>query len=341
MLRFLYTLLLLLTAASYLPPWLEPTEHHSIAILGLVAPGIWLVTLLSTVMICWLRSSWAWIGVIVLLGGWPSWKNIIALPNSTTVDGPQFRVASFNTNNLIIETGKANQLRQDTAIATFIQQLNADVLCIQEYRLRHTDRLTATIQAVNTYPYFYRYGESRLAIFSRFPLRNGYTKYFSDDSTNGYTHIKVESSMGSFVLFNVHLQSNAITGLTKAVREQPLRDKRRLKWLKLIVQYYTTAKQERVVQAEEIYQASQQFSLPILMCGDLNDIPHSYVYRQFRTHLQDAHLVQGLGLGKTYQGLLPWLRIDYIFPDPSFKVLKFEKYPCSFSDHNAIVATLQ
>ena len=92
--------------------------------------------------------------------------------------------------------------------------------------------------------------------------------------------------------------------------------------------------------ASEILVASQKTSLPVLLTGDFNDVPTSYLYQRFRTKFQDAHLTQSWGLGTTYEGLLPGLRIDYILPDDGFTIHDFDRIPCSFSDHKAIRAEI-
>ncbi|MCX7868284.1 MAG: hypothetical protein N2438_14385, partial [Limisphaera sp.] len=76
-------------------------------------------------------------------------------------------------------------------------------------------------------------------------------------------------------------------------------------------------------QAENILLISQQSSLPTLIIGDFNDIPHSYLMRLFRNKFTDAFVEKGNGLGITYHDKI-YLRIDYIFHDSSFRNIDFE-----------------
>jgi len=71
-------------------------------------------------------------------------------------------------------------------------------------------------------------------------------------------------------------------------------------------------------------------------CGDMNDVPMSYSYHQLRTRLDDAFAESGKGVGGTYNGRLPNLRIDHILHDPSIASWAFFTHPEKLSDHKAI-----
>ena len=59
---------------------------------------------------------------------------------------------------------------------------------------------------------------------------------------------------------------------------------------------------------------------PVLLAGDLNDLPYSYTYDQLADELQNAWATVGLGPGFTYNGRLPGLRIDQQFAGPQWQV---------------------
>ncbi|MEM1217242.1 MAG: endonuclease/exonuclease/phosphatase family protein [Bacteroidota bacterium] len=342
MLRLLYTTLLLLTLLSYSAQWLVPNEGFSLALLGLLSPAFWGLTLLATGLAGWRSSRWGWAGVLVLLLGSTMLRSTFAWSLTETVDGASIRLASFNANSLIITTGRANQNRQDTTIARFIQSLDADILCIQEYRYKHAERLTTAIQGLTGFKYLHRDGRSRLILFSRYPLANGRTTHLPNNETNGYQQIQVATPLGPIHLCNIHLQTNAITQLAASIREQPLASEAQTKQrFTTLAKRYTNTNRSRTQQVRGILADISTVKLPTILCGDFNDVPQTYLYRLVRRQFQDAHLAAGWGLGATYEKLLPWLRIDYILPDPSFKIVDFERFPCPFSDHHAIVATMQ
>jgi endonuclease/exonuclease/phosphatase family metal-dependent hydrolase len=77
------------------------------------------------------------------------------------------------------------------------------------------------------------------------------------------------------------------------------------------------------------------------LCGDFNDTPNSYSYFTIRGKLRDAFLEKGFGFGRTYSGIAPTLRIDYIFASPSIEVLSFRRIKKVLSDHYPIIARLR
>ena len=59
-----------------------------------------------------------------------------------------------------------------------------------------------------------------------------------------------------------------------------------------------------------------------------------------RGDLQDAFLKKGFGIGRTFTGLSPTLRIDYIFTDHHFRIEQFTRLVKNLSDHYMIVADI-
>jgi len=73
---------------------------------------------------------------------------------------------------------------------------------------------------------------------------------------------------------------------------------------------------------------------PNLLRRFRNDLPYSYVYDQLADHLQNAWATVGLGIGATYNGRLPGLRIDQQFAGPQWQVLGCRVHSeIKWSDH--------
>ncbi|WP_375416956.1 endonuclease/exonuclease/phosphatase family protein [uncultured Hymenobacter sp.] len=78
---------------------------------------------------------------------------------------------------------------------------------------------------------------------------------------------------------------------------------------------------------------------PVLLAGDLNDLPYSYPYDQLADHLQNAWELGGFGFGATYNGKLPGLRIDQQFAGPQWRVLGCRVHrEIPYSDHFPVEA---
>ena len=77
----------------------------------------------------------------------------------------------------------------------------------------------------------------------------------------------------------------------------------------------------------------QKSPYPVIVCGDFNDTPVSYAYRQVRGNLKDAFVESGWGISNTYNGVLPSIRIDYILFDQKIKAVNYNRDKVIFSDH--------
>ncbi|PSR12984.1 MAG: hypothetical protein C7N36_09835 [Bacteroidetes bacterium] len=341
MLRFLHLGLILLTVAAYLPPLINPDYFWPIATLGLLAPTLWFLTLLFGVY-WFLRGDKAWwLSGITLLLGLEMMSAAFALPGGAGPAGDEkIRVATLNGHGFREEATAAGTKKHDFAIQ-FIDSLQVDILCLQEFQTgKSGDQLAQAIQSQTPLKYAFRNSEGRLALFSRYPLSNGKTNYFQN-RVNGYLYADVTAPTGSIRVFVVHLQTNGISTLaTEVARERNLQEKKTWQKVKTMFGRYGRSNRTRTHQAEEILQAVQSSSLPVVVCGDFNDVPTSYLYRLFRAELQDAQSVASWGLGTTFPGLIPGLRIDYILPQTAFQVADYKRINCSFSDHRAIRAIL-
>lgn len=101
-------------------------------------------------------------------------------------------------------------------------------------------------------------------------------------------------------------------------------------------------------QSDFIADKIKQSPYPAILCGDMNDVPNSYAYAKIREKRKDAFLEKGYGFGKTYtsstsrvMGMLPTLRIDYIFTDPNIQTSQFTQITKKLSDHQALVADIK
>ena len=76
----------------------------------------------------------------------------------------------------------------------------------------------------------------------------------------------------------------------------------------------------------------------ILLCGDFNDTPLSYTYHRIKSAgFTDCFVVAGRGIGHTYAGKLPLLRIDYLWGNERIQPLKFNRLRFKGSDHYPVL----
>ena len=94
-------------------------------------------------------------------------------------------------------------------------------------------------------------------------------------------------------------------------------------------------------QAEKLREHIVASKYPVIVCGDFNDTPNSYVYAVLSKGMIDTFREKGLGPGTTFAGDLPLLRIDYILTEKSMAT-----YSCKvardavFSDHYPVFSSV-
>lgn len=139
---------------------------------------------------------------------------------------------------------------------------------------------------------------------------------------------------------NVHLQS---VGLGKsdyeAVREGTDSDDR-----SRLLSILSKAYKERAAQAEALREFLEMSPYPVLLTGDFNDTPVSYATSTVKgdddseVQLFDAFCSAGSGLGATYVGDLPGLRIDFILHSSELHPTHFTTHSIHLSDHRPVSA---
>lgn len=325
------------TLLSYLPGVVNPTVFWWIAPLGLFAPTLWMATLLFGGYWVWRRDSAAYLAGITLLLGWDMVTGAFALPDGGTA-------AAASPLVIVSMNGHGFRADADTPfadMAAFTAQLTPDVLCIQEFPTRDGGQQLAKMIATQTgLTHQLHNPEGRLIVFSRYPLSNGTIQYF-DNKVNGYAIVDVATPQGSVRVFNLHLQTNGVSHLTDDLSNNlQLQERKTWQKLKTMLGRYGRASRQRVEQSQPILAAIAASDKPVVVCGDLNEVPSSYLYRSLRQHLADAHLAQSTGWGTTYPGLLPGMRIDYILPSAHWRVTDFSRHKNAFSDHKTVRAEL-
>ncbi|MBK6641784.1 MAG: hypothetical protein IPG39_11360 [Bacteroidetes bacterium] len=80
---------------------------------------------------------------------------------------------------------------------------------------------------------------------------------------------------------------------------------------------------KRAAQADMISKHIGTSPYPVIVCGDFNDTSLSYTYKTISAGLLDAFRESGSGMGSTYTGPIPGLRIDYI---PAFRTVLFIRF---------------
>jgi len=344
MLKFLVfanSILAVVTILSYLSGFVDPETSGYIALIGLLYPYL---LILNLFMICfWLIVKWknALISIFALLVGWSHMISFFGLGMSAqeTTDGIPLTVSSFNINHsyyLKIKDEKLQKKRTKIFRDNFLNP-ETDVFCFQEYDFKTKKKIEALLPGYEQV----WFKKNTVGLASKLPIVNsGQVPMLRGWSSCVYADVKIKDQI--IRVYSIHLYSNKLTSKTEAIIEdREFNNEEAVEDIKFIFGSYINSSRKRVQEIAMLQSHFEKCPYPIVLCGDFNDTPQSYTYRQFKNmSLKDAFQEAGTGIGYTYGGSLPLLRIDYTFADEHFAVADHKVIRKKMSDHYPIETTL-
>lgn len=228
----------------------------------------------------------------------------------------------------------------------FIKHEDAELLCFQEFAQTDNDlkSIINVVESLKKYPYKMRMDGNTNVIFSKFPIiLKNIIPFNNPNGANGCNYADIKLSDNKTIrIYNVHLESNSVSGIADYLTEKAEFDKKAT-WGKVLTMLKLVRRnaRKRANQAEKIAQHIASSPYPVIVCGDFNDIPVSYTYNVISENLTDAFKVKGHGFGTTYSGNIPALKIDYILTDKKITPLSFDIPDVRFSDHFPVVSEVK
>ncbi|MBC7890404.1 MAG: endonuclease/exonuclease/phosphatase family protein [Ferruginibacter sp.] len=199
------------------------------------------------------------------------------------------------------------------------------------------------------YFYSYNYKENFLSqqhfgiiIFSKYPIINRQTiSNFPNDYNSIFQYADIVKGDDTIRVFNCHLQSLRFSATNLKYLQNPsIKTDTDIEKSKNLLTKFRKGFLKRQVQADRIRAEINKSPHPVIICGDFNDVPNSYPYETIGNGLQDAFVKKGAGMGRTFSGISPTLRIDNIFVDKRYSVNQFIRIPKKLSDHFPIITDI-
>jgi len=332
----------LVTLLAYLSPLVSPVVFWPLSVLGIIFP--WLLLFNLFFIFFWLiQRRWhALLSIGVILVGWGQVKSLVGFQAPALVgpDQENLRVSTLNCYGLQ-DREHGNRQMEESQLMAVLKGEDPDILCLQEfpYQRELAEKYSTYLLEHSEFKFAYQ-ERGGLVIFSRYPLSGKHSIYF-ENKANGYQYVDVDVGGSNIRLFNVHLQSNSLTFLAEKVAERGNFQEKET-WMNVggMIGRYKKAAAMRVRQINEISGAISESPYPVILCGDFNDVPQSYIYRQLSGLLKDSFKETGSGLGVTYSGAIPGLRIDYVFISPQLHAYSHQIENVGFSDHRQVWSTV-
>lgn len=336
---------------SYCSYILNPFDYWYISLLGL-GYFIWCMLNVAFIII-WLFIKWKYslVSLAALVLGFTFHTKMIAFnfPGETKTNKETIKVISYNIELFKFYDWKKNEAKRDK-ILNFISNTEADIYCFQEYFQTRDEEFITTEKLKQILPEHFMHFEAGvikfdnqeygLAIFSTFPIVN--KGHIIIDSTKDRTNLVIYTDVliktDTIRIYNVHLASNHLNpnevNSVINTHKKPFTYAKR--WLKKLKSGY----KRRYHQVNLLSEHLASCKYPSIITGDFNDVPVSYTYRKMNKNYADAFIESGSGIGATYNGNLPMLRIDYIFHSTYFGCNRFKVYQYPVTDHYPIMAEL-
>ncbi len=317
------------TILGYLASYLHPDNLGFIQTIGLFMPWLLLGNLALAIFWLFMRKRLALLSIVTLLIGMNQITRFVGFHFNQEKSPDQIIVCTYNSRSY------NNNNRFEQFALQIDGKHNPDILCIQEISESHVDAAKESSKFEHTH--FHR-GKM---ILTRYPiLAKGHIQF--DNSINGCVWVDLDISGRTVRVYNTHLRSNRVTREAETLMDNIYSDKAQaFGKFKRMVGNYELASQTRIAQVQTIRNHMKHCTFPILLMGDFNDTPFSYTYQQFNHDLNDMFKSKGLGLGSTYAGSLPGLKIDYIFADENFVGLRHEILRIRISDHFPVMSYLK
>lgn len=337
---------------------IRPSAFWPVGFLTLTAFYLFLVLLAFIFFWLFVKPARAFISIVAILLAYKPLGNILPYrlsqsfnkakqPNSLRV--LTWNVAQFN----IMNDKQRPQTKQQMLNA--INEYEPDIACFQEMvaedsTIKNHGHIDEFLAQLNFKNYFYSYNPKEdfwgyahfgIIIFSKYPIINKQTiSYYPNDYNSIFQYADIVKGEDTVRVFNIHLQSLRFSKENLKYIDKPTVEDENaaIKESKSIISKFKKGFLKREIQANRIRAEIDKSPYPVIVTGDFNDVPNSYAYQTIGTGMKNAFVEKGSGLGRTFSGISPVLRIDNIFADKHMDILQFELVKRKLSDHFPVFA---
>jgi len=363
LLRIFTFVLLIALFLSYSARYISPEKIWILAFFGILFPYLYLLNFI--IFIFWLllrkrMTLYVLIVLIICIVPFSSFFNIFSTSariedyeGNSPLKIMSFNVRDFNMSNPFKDIDK-KQRRNN--IFKFIKEQSPDVICIQEayadtmQKYKTIDTLIQIQEANNAHIYYSikrRYHRFGIVTLSKYPIIDREIISFNKNMKNLCIYTDILYKDDTVRIYNAHFSSIGLSSEDMVFMENvstlsfdegfPKEPKHNFR---KIASSLKNAFIERANQVAIVSDHIKSCHYPSILCTDLNDTPSSFAYHRLTRYLDDAFLKCGKGIGKTYNGILPYFRIDYIFYSNNFESFNFKTHYRDLSDHYPISVNL-
>lgn len=308
-----------------------------ISLLGLLYPALLFANIFFLVVWLFLDLKYVLLSLIAILIGYQHLDSIFTINTYDKISDSDLVVMSYNIGNAA-HYNKDNKIvvSDITGLVNIIQDhKEVDVICLQECNGKIVQKLDVLLPE-------YRLitdGHQKQKIYSRLPSTAS-GKLPTKKYTNGIVWADIIYDDHSVRIYSAHLQTNSVTKYAnKVINEAELGNKETVDGFKEIFRRYKNAAIIRERQVNDLITMINNTDRYHIVGGDFNDTPLSYTFSRVNEILEDSYTTSGSGIGTTFRGRIPFLRIDYLLYSDGLINKRFSIGNEKFSDHYPIFAS--
>ncbi len=294
--------------SAYLPPQNYPNwSYFGMAFPVALAANV--VFLIGWLIFKWKMAAIPAVGMLCCIGAIRTY-----CPINFPLSAPEgsVKILTYNT----MHWGeKKNVPAEENEIVLYLQNSDADILCLQEIGLSKMDPLLDALKEKYPYRQIANVSENMQGVLSKYPISEG-VRINYNSATNYSFAYDVYIGEDTLVVINNHLESYKLTKEDKEEYKSVIKhpnDRFGDKEVSALTDKIKKADVIRAAQADSLAAfVEKNEGRYIVMCGDFNSSSISYVHHRLTRKLNDAFTRSGNGFGISYNRNGMYFRIDHI-----------------------------
>jgi len=341
---------------SYTSSLVQPQTFWYLQLFGLAYPALLVATITMTLLNFLLNKKIAFSLFVLLIGTFAHTKYFgidFKTPDLSAYSEKEIKIMSFNVR--LFDAYKFVSPELTDSRKDFMELFKTespDILCLQEYAEDKTNKELISPDDIKKAGGYIDFTTTMTlerkkmflgqAIFSKYPIIHS---EIINDSSRTINSIFADILKGKDTIrvYNVHLESIRFQKDEYSLFDTEVESTKTYSTrIKGLVSKLKKAYPLRSAQAQKIIDHIMNSPYPVIINGDLNDPPTSYVYALFNKHFKDAFYEGSLSMTRTYAGKVPAGRIDYIFHNEYFAPVSFKTWKEKvLSDHYPVMASFR
>ncbi|MFV0483431.1 MAG: endonuclease/exonuclease/phosphatase family protein [Bacteroidales bacterium] len=280
------------------------------------------------------KKKFAFVSLFAFLVGISTFLSVFRF--SRPLESPQLDLGVLTYNTRMFRDEHHKPVNIESLMDEFAKK-KANVYCFQEaiFTKENTVKDALLSFAKITGDKYYYFSDNQRYIITSFLIVGKGAKNF-ENTPNGYMWVDLKINDDTVRVINSHLQSNSLLleQYNNTLSEYGLDSDEMKKQALDLGHRLSTGFRKRAEQVDALLAGIEDCPYPVLVCGDFNEPPVSYTHGSITKKTSDSFEKRGRGIGSTYRGKLPFLRIDYVFySDKMFNPTIYQNLEIGDSDH--------